>query len=124
MKSIDKAILLTKIQIGLFVFLIIWSIGSIFYSAGAKADEVYFKIGAGYKIEQTEYFYNRDTQSRFNIDFNDPLSARIELGIESGNITYGISHHSNWLTGYPFNDHGEVQKTEFFIDYKFSWGIL
>lgn len=84
-------------------------------------DETYIKIGAGYKLDQTEYFTDNDTGERFNIDFNDPMSARIEVGIQKGNISYGVSHHSNWLTGFPFNDTEEVQKTEVFIDYKFSW---
>ena len=83
-------------------------------------DETYIKIGAGYKLDQTDHFTNKNTGERFNIDFNDPLSARIEIGVQKGNVSYGVSHHSNWLTGFPFNDEGEVQKTEIFIDYKFS----
>lgn len=125
MKSIDKAILLSKIHIGLFVFLTIWSVGSIFYSAGAKADcdEIYLKVGAGYKFdEQTEIRLQQDNSQIFEIQ-NSPYSARFETGVECGNLTWGVSHHSQWATGVPFNETGEYYKTEFFIDYKISWGI-
>lgn len=83
-------------------------------------DGPYLKIGAGYKIQETDHFYNVETGARTNIQFSDPLSARIELGIEKGNISYGVSHHSQWRTGFPFNNEDEIQKTEVFIDYKFN----
>jgi len=91
-------------------------------SSAAMADyEYYVKIGAGYKLHQTDWVLDNETGTRRNLDFKDPFSARIEIGIEHEHISYGISHHSNWLTGYPFNDEGEFQKTEVFIDYKWSW---
>lgn len=84
-------------------------------------DEIYLKVGTGYKfdeqdkavLEGKEYYYTDVS----------PYSARFETGVECGNLTYGISHHSQWATGFPFNDTGEYYKTEFFIDYKISWGI-
>lgn len=92
-------------------------------SAIAECDEIYFKVGAGYKFEQTKYFVSENTGQINKIKFNDPLSARIETGVDCGKWSYGISHHSQWRTGFPFNNENEIQKTEFFIDYKLSWGI-
>jgi len=91
-------------------------------SSTAMADyDYYVKIGAGYKIDQTEYTTDIESGRKVYLHFNDPISARIEVGIEHESISYGISHHSNWLTGYPFNNEGEFHKTEIFVDYKFSW---
>jgi len=82
-------------------------------------DETYIKIGAGYKLEETSSIKDQKTGRKTDI-ISDPISARIEFGIERGNITYGVSHHSQWRTGFPFNDKGELNKTEVYIDYKFS----
>lgn len=90
-------------------------------SAEATANNnFYLKVGAGYKFYETSYIYDVNSNQNIYFEFDDPISARIEIGMEHENISYGISHHSNWFTGYPFNDKGELQKTEIFIDYKFS----
>jgi len=80
---------------------------------------VYLKVNAEYKLQETDHFTDTNG-NRIDIHFKDPLSARIELGIEDGNISYGLSHHSQWRTGFPFNNEEEIQKTELFIDYKFN----
>lgn len=85
-----------------------------------SCDDVYLKVGAGYKISQPDKFTNKESGQNFEIVFDDPLTARIEIGVERGNVSYGISHHSNWLTGFPFNDEQEIHKTEIFVDYKWS----
>lgn len=90
--------------------------------AKADCDEIYLKVGAGYKFDETEYIAAENTGHVINIH-SDPISARVETGVECGSLTYGISHHSQWRTGFPFNDTKELHKTEFFVDYKFSWGI-
>jgi len=79
-------------------------------------DEIYLKVGTGYKFDEQ----NR-IQVGENIYYyeNSPYSARFETGVECGNLTYGIGHHSQWATGFPLNDTGEYYKTEFFIDYGF-----
>lgn len=88
-----------------------------------SCDEIYLKAGAGYKFdEQKEIRLERDNTKIYEIE-NSPYSARFEGGVECGNLTWGISHHSQWSTGAPFNKTGEYYKTEFFIDYKISWGI-
>ena len=74
----------------------------------------YLKMGAGYKVDQTEIHY-RDGST------DHPISARFEAGIEKGSVTYGISHDSQWFTGWPLNDDMEFQKTEIFVDYKFTF---
>ena len=75
----------------------------------------YFKAGVGYKVQETEILYLEGNG-------NHPISARFEYGIEKGNVSMGISHHSQWLVGFPFNNDGEYQKTELFVDYKFEFG--
>lgn len=91
--------------------------------SAADCDEIYIKAGAGYKFdEQKEIRLQRDNGKVYEIA-NSPYSARFEGGFECGNLTMGVAHHSQWATGAPFNDAGEYYKTEFFIDYKFSWGI-
>ena len=75
----------------------------------------YLKVGAGYKLNETNINWYDGSSS-------DPISARIELYKESGDLSYGISHHSQWFTGFPFNNNLEYSKTEVFIDYKFSLG--
>lgn len=84
-------------------------------------DEIYLKVGTGYKFdEQDKINFEGVNYDYINVS---PYSARIETGVECGNLTYGISHHSQWATGFPFNETGEYYKTELFIDYKFSWGL-
>lgn len=87
----------------------------------AECNEIYLKTGAGYKFEETKNFKNAQG-TKFFID-SEPISARLELGLECEAITFGVSHHSQWLQGWPVDDRGEYNKTEIFIDYKFSWGI-
>ena len=84
--------------------------------------KTYITIGAGYKFQETNLKLNKDgVQS----NWNEPMSARIEVYYQySKNVTFGISHHSQWLTGFPFNDDSEYSKTEIFIDYTFSLGGL
>ena len=120
----DRALVLAKIQIAIWSAIIIGSL-LLMLSQKAKADcdEIYLKVGAGYKFdEQDKVRLQKDNSQIFEI-VNSPYSARFETGIECGKVTWGISHHSQWTTGAPFNDSGEYYKTEFFIDYKFSWGI-
>lgn len=87
-------------------------------------DKTYITIGAGYKFkEATMYFDDKNGNPK---EFNEPISARIEIGYRyNKNIRFGISHHSQWLTGWPVNnDRNEYEKTEFFIDYTFTVGSL
>jgi len=107
------------------IFSLAFSILAFFVAANSKADcdEIYFKVGTGYKFdEQTKIRLDRDNSRVYEIA-NSPYSARFETGVECGNLTYGLSHHSQWSTGAPFNKTGEYYKTEIFIDYKFSWSI-
>lgn len=82
----------------------------------------YLKIGTGYKFDEQKFVrLEHDNSKIFEIE-NSPVSARFEAGIETGNLTFGVSHHSQWATGFPFNKTGEYYKTELFIDYKFTFG--
>lgn len=94
------------------------------YSVSSKAcDEVYLKIGAGYKFQQTEYLQTQDG-ARHTLDHTSPISARIEIGVQKGKLSYGLSHHSNWLSGWPVNNDTEYTKTELYVDYRFTlWGM-
>jgi hypothetical protein len=89
-------------------------------SANASGYEPYLKVGVGYKFSETRYFDDYRDGSKFYIEFDDPLAARFEAGWEKGNVTFGVAHYSNWRTGWPFNDRGELQNTQIFVDYK--WG--
>lgn len=76
----------------------------------------YVTVGAGYKVDEKN-FINLTTNERVN----EPISARIEVGVEAGAIKYGVSHHSQWFSGFPFNNDSEYFKTEIFIDYTWKW---
>ncbi len=82
--------------------------------SGCTSTGSYFKVGVGYKLESTEINWEDGSVG------DHPLSARFELGVERGAVSYGISHDSQWVTGKPFNDDMEYSKTELFIDYKFE----
>lgn len=81
--------------------------------------KTYVSIGAGYKIHESKLYYKNDNGDKY--EWNDPYSARIEIGYNySKNIKFGISHHSQWFSGFPLNDKEEYGKTELFIDYTFT----
>lgn len=83
-------------------------------------DKTYFNVGVGYKVHETVIRFDGEL-------WEDPVSARIEVGYQySRNVRFGISHHSQWRTGFPFNgvDDNEYYKTELFIDYTFTLGDL
>jgi hypothetical protein len=92
---------------------------SALFSASSFAD-IYIKIGSGYKLVETDHIV-RTTGEKVYFNTGGKFSARIEIGKESGKWSYGVSHHSQWLSGFPINEDGnEYQKTELFIDYKFT----
>lgn len=86
-----------------------------------SCDGPYLKVGAGYKFSESDKFHDSVNGGMHKIENADPLSARIEIGKEHGKWSYGVSHHSQWRTGFPFNDKKELHKTELFLDYKFSF---
>lgn len=87
--------------------------------ASSSHADFYIKIGTGYKFVETDELTVAGVD--YTVDDADPISARIEIGQERGNWSYGVSHHSQWATGAPFNDKKEYFKTEVFIDYKFEF---
>jgi hypothetical protein len=105
-------------QAKIALFALIVSIISLIVAINAKAD-IYIKIGSGYKLVETDHIV-RTTGEKVYFHTGGKISARIEIGKESGNWTYGVSHHSQWATGFPFNDRDEPQKTELFVDYKWT----
>lgn len=78
----------------------------------------YIKIGGGLKLNETNMSY---VNKRGEESGSSKISARIEGGFEVGCLSYGLSHHSQYLSGWPFNDNAEYYKTEIFIDYKFTF---
>lgn len=80
----------------------------------AVTDNAYFKVGAGLKLDEPKIMFDDGSTPH-------PISARLELGSSYGPIYYGISHHSQWATGFPFGDEMEPGKTEIFIDYEFKF---
>ena len=100
--------------IGMALFLLV-----LFLPSMCSAD-IYIKIGTGYKLIETDHIV-RANGEKIYFNTGGKLSARIEIGKESGNWTYGLSHHSQWLSGFPVNEDGnEYQKSEIFIDYKWT----
>lgn len=84
----------------------------------------YISVGAGLKFQET----NIDWERHGKVSSNVPISARIEVGAEREvpcvmmgvkcSVKTGVSHHSQWFAGRPFNDKGEYSKSEVFADYK------
>ena len=100
---------------------------------GCAGQVPFVKVGAGYKVDETEMVYFEKTPvfypdepmvTNTRVHGNKNPSARIDIGLEDGNWTYGISHHSNWFQGWPVNGDGEYQKTEVFVDYTFRFKPL
>ena len=79
----------------------------------------YVKVGVGYKIQESPHYKILD--NGWAVEGGDPISARIQTGVENGNWTYGIDHHSQWFSGPPFDNGYEYGKTEVFVDYKWSF---
>ncbi len=105
-------------QAKLALFSLVISIISLVVAINAKAD-IYIKIGSGYKLIETEYV-KLDDGSRVDIATGGKISARIEIGKESGNWSYGLAHQSQWFAGFPFDKDEETEKSEIFIDYKWT----
>jgi hypothetical protein len=86
-------------------------------------DIPYVKVGAGYKIDETDDVKFKDTGETWKVDKSSPISARIDAGYHcKKGVTMGISHHSQWLSGSPFNDNWEHHKTELFVDKEWQFG--
>lgn len=86
-------------------------------------NKTYVTVGTGYKFMEKTLWFTDDAGIKHT--WNDPWTARIEIGYQySKNVRFGISHHSQWLTGWPLNDDNEYHKTEIFIDYTFTLGEL
>ena len=80
----------------------------------------YAKVGAGIKFDETNLTWT-DSKTGEKYKSNTPFSARFELGFENENWSYGLSHHSQWFNGAPFNKSGEYYKTEIFVDHKWTF---
>ena len=66
------------------------------------SSNAYLTVGVGYKFQESQLHYFDDNGQRY--EWNDPYSARIEVGYNyNENIKFGVSHHSQWATGKPFN---------------------
>ena len=79
-----------------------------------QADELYFDIGIGYKLEEAKiYGYN-----------NTSPTAHFALGYEWNTIRLELSHDSNYLSGPPFNHDWEYYRTELRVVKRFDlWGM-
>ncbi len=119
MKKFDKCkiIGIYILAVILMTVLFVKSVSAEQFNVSKYLSKSYVTVGIGYKLEETSLTFKDGNMS-------SPVSARLEMGIKDGNITYGISHHSQWFTGFPFNNDMEYGKTEIFIDYKFQLGEL
>jgi hypothetical protein len=91
--------------------------------ASADCSHVYGNIGAGYKFDEFNRYKNQNGEEMHLLDIS-PISARFEIGVECDRVNFGISHHSQWTNGAPFNRDYEPNKTEIFIDVKFDFWDL
>lgn len=97
-------------------------IGAMLLTTGCSViQDPYFKVGAGYKVAETNMVFTTNGVRRLA---DDPISARVELGANCllKEVTCGMTHRSQWFSGAPFNDNKEYSVTEFFIDYTFKFG--
>jgi len=84
--------------------------------------KTYVTVGAGYKFDEAEFKFMKNGE---RVKSNAPISARIEVGYYyNKSVKFGISHHSQWLSGWPINGDKEPSKTEIFIDYTFTLNEL
>jgi hypothetical protein len=89
----------------------------------AKCESIYFKAGAGYKFHEMDsiVFYDTEGKPLQTVKFDsEPISARFELAADCDRVVFGVSHHSQYASGWPANEKGEYFKTEIFIDIKFD----
>jgi hypothetical protein len=99
-------------------------VSAVEFDVKSYLDKTYIKIGAGYKFIETTTRFDDNSDGVFK-ESDDPISARIEAGYQySKNLSFGISHHSQWFTSWPQSEKGEYSKTEIFIDYTFTLGDL
>ena len=81
-------------------------------------NNTYVTVGIAHKLRENTIKYK-------GVPIEQSPTARIEVFYQySKHVKFGISHHSQWLLGKPFNDKAEYSKTEIFIDYTFSLGDL
>lgn len=78
-------------------------------------DTRYAKIGAGYKFQEKS-ISKKNIDGTYSPYKSSPISARLEGGCKKNSYLFGVSHHSQWSTGAPFNDDWEYHKTELFVD--------
>lgn len=71
-------------------------------------------VGASYKFQE-QYTSSHGQKS-------SPIGARFGITYQlTKHISVGIDHHSQWLTGFPFNSKRDIySKTEIFIDYRIT----
>jgi len=102
--------------------MVIFAVGMLAAVSAKACDEVYLKLGAGYKL-QSEILINHQGQEYHFVDESHPVSFRGEIGCQSGRFTYGVSKYSQWFQGWPVDNKDESSRVEVFIDVKFSiWG--
>jgi len=88
---------------------------------GCAGQTPYITVGTGYKFDE---FRPNVKQDGDRYILKDPFSARLEIGIDSGQFQYGLSHHSQWFSGSPFNEKLENHKTELFFDYTYKFSVM
>jgi hypothetical protein len=92
------------------------------FNVDSFLNKTYVTVGAGYKFDESEFKFIKDGK---RVKSDAPISARIEMGYHyNKNVKFGISHHSQWLSGWPINGDKEPSKTEIFIDYTFTLNEL
>lgn len=89
--------------------------------SGCAGQTPYVTIGSGYKFDEPTIRFWSDPE---NYRTSVPVSARFEVGLETESFRYGVSHHSQWSDGWPFNNKDEIHKSEVFVDYIYRFKPL
>lgn len=101
----------------LYKLLLLWALVML-CAHGTRADSsdgnFYLAVGAGYKLEEHRIVHNGEA-------INDPITARIEVGYQLDGWSAGVTHRSQWFSGWPVNDSEEYNVTELFIEYRWVW---
>jgi len=85
---------------------------SILLTGCSSLGDPFLEIDLGYRWHETDIAHS--------VDCNSNVEAQAKLGMEKGNLSYGIKHVSDLACGRPFKDGIEYTNEQVFVSYKFK----
>ena len=84
---------------------------------------LYTYIGASYRFDEKEHYYQQNNGSYISNAGNSPISLQLELGVEvTENVKIGWRHDSVLTDGCPFDcSTPEYTREEVFIGFTKRW---